>query len=345
VLLPNPIWSLDHSDLEKALKHAWEDLDDPDSENLVQAVKSLPEISGPSSEKFPYRLLEDGSPTLYIPSSDIPAALNTVKLAGKERRPCHFCGETFRISEMRNHVGAHILKAQRGVADFSLIVGKEVSSFRSYTITMTINFLQIGINPCGWCGNEQCKTRLTVTGNSTKITSDCEYHYQNMKYRLAMTSTDQTPCTNVPLNCPMCPPQSDTFWKYGFISHIADRHLTESIELPSLDISLDLWVTTHISKWEEFRMGIPTFKTDEWRVSNEFPDSDVVQIIRDEMVDSGEEGEDPGPGGMSRMTRMSEHNDAEQEVVVERHARKRTMSTVSTLSRQGSPTKRTHHGL
>jgi hypothetical protein len=132
----HPIWSLDHSDLEKTLKHAWEDLV-PDSENLVQAVKSLPEISGPSSEKIPYRLLEDGSPTLYIPSSDIPAALNTVKLAGKERRPCRFCGETFRISEMRNHVGAHILKAQRGVADFSLIVRKEVS-FISY-ITMTIN--------------------------------------------------------------------------------------------------------------------------------------------------------------------------------------------------------------
>jgi len=55
----------------------------------------------------------------------------------------------------------------------------------------------------------------------------------------------------------------------------------------------------------------------------------------DEMVDSGEEGEDLGM--------MSERN-AEQEVV-ERHARKRAMSTVSTLSRQGSPTKRTHHGL
>ena len=126
----HPIWSLHHSDLEKTLKHAWEDLD-PESENFVQSVKSLPEISGPSSEKIPYRLLEDGSPTLYIPSSDVPAALNTVKLSGKERRPCHFCGEMFRISEMRNHVGAHILKALRGEADFSLIVGKEVSSFRS----------------------------------------------------------------------------------------------------------------------------------------------------------------------------------------------------------------------
>jgi hypothetical protein len=43
------------------------------------------------------------------------------------------------------------------------------------------------------------------------------------------------------------------------------------------------------------------------------------------------------PGEYLGMTRMSEHN-AEQEVV-ERHARRH----VNTLSRQRSPTKRTHH--
>ena len=65
----------------------------------------------------------------------------------------------------------------------------------------------------------------------------------------------------------------------------------------------------------------------EWRDGNEFPDSDVIQIIRDEMVDSEEEGEDPGIMGQE---------------TIERHSRKRAMSTVSTLSRQGSPTKKTH---
>ncbi|KIJ96285.1 hypothetical protein K443DRAFT_10765 [Laccaria amethystina LaAM-08-1] len=127
-----------------------------------------------------------------------------------------------------------------------------------------------------------------------------------------MTSTNQTPCTNVPLKYPMCP-QLDMFWKYRFISHITDRHLTESIGLLSLDILLDLGVTTLLA------------------ISN---DSNIVQIIEDKMVDSKEEGEDPG---------ISKHN-AKQDGV-ERQARKRAMSTVSTLSRQGSPMKRTHHGL
>ena len=65
--------------------------------------------------------------TLFVNPSDIPAELTRVKLGGKERRPCYFCGEGFRISEMRNHVGTHILKSQRDVLDDSLIEGIEVS--------------------------------------------------------------------------------------------------------------------------------------------------------------------------------------------------------------------------
>lgn len=55
------------------------------------------------------------------------------------------------------------------------------------------------------------------------------------------------------------------------------------------------------------------------------------------MVDSGEleECEDPGV--------MREYDAEQGAVQIERQARKRAMSTVSTQSRQRSPTKRTHH--
>jgi hypothetical protein len=80
-------------------------------------------------QKLPYRLLEDGSLTLFVDPSNIPAELTRVKLGGKERRPCHICGEGFWISEMRNHVGTHILKSLRGVLDNSIIEGIEVNLF------------------------------------------------------------------------------------------------------------------------------------------------------------------------------------------------------------------------
>ena len=51
---------------------------------------------------------------------------------------------------------------------------------------------------------------------------------------------------------------------------------------------------THISKWEEFRIDIPPFKTNEWRVLNKIPDSDVVENILGEMADSREEEKNPG---------------------------------------------------
>ncbi|KIM35830.1 hypothetical protein M413DRAFT_36514, partial [Hebeloma cylindrosporum] len=252
----HPTWSIPHVHLEEILQRAWEELE-PDSDNLVQNIKSLPEISGQALQKLPYRLLEDKSLALFIDPKHIPSELTREKLDGKERRPCHFCRAECRISDMRVHVGTHILKAQRGVPDETL---------------------KIGLNPCGWCGKDGCKTRLPASDSSKsiKISSDCEYHYQNMKYHLALKPTNRSPCTNVPILCPICP-RPETFWKYAFIAHVVDRHLTDDGDLPFLP--MELWATTHISKWEEAMMGIPDVKTDEWRSFRQVPDSDVVEEI------------------------------------------------------------------
>ena len=104
-----PVQSIDNSDLEHALDDAWNDLV-PESEDLLQNINSLPEIFGPGLNQLPYKLLEDGTPTLYVPYTSIPAQVNLVKLAGNDKRDCLICGEEFHISEMRNHVGIHILK-------------------------------------------------------------------------------------------------------------------------------------------------------------------------------------------------------------------------------------------
>jgi len=78
-----PVWSLDHSDLERALDDAWNDLD-PESDDLLQSINGLPEIFGPGLNQLPYKLLEEGTPTLYIPYTSIPVQLNVVKLAGND---------------------------------------------------------------------------------------------------------------------------------------------------------------------------------------------------------------------------------------------------------------------
>ena len=122
------------------------------------------------------------------------------------------------------------------------------------------------------------------------------------------------------------------------IIHVVNKHLTDDNDLPFLP--MDLWATTHISKWEESRMGIPGVTTDEWRTFRQLPDSDVVYQIEDEMVTSELEGEIEDSGIL-----LDDSEETRAEVMIsERESQKRGLSTVSTQSRQGSPTKKVQLG-
>ncbi|EIM84177.1 uncharacterized protein STEHIDRAFT_41835, partial [Stereum hirsutum FP-91666 SS1] len=102
--------------------------------------------------------------------------------------PCLLCGRTYKLSVMRNHVGWHILYMMRSLEDpFGLLNGQK-----------------IGADPCGFCGLDSCRTQLTKTGKKVSITSSCPYHHAGMKYNLATQTTTSTPCTNVPIHCPLC---------------------------------------------------------------------------------------------------------------------------------------------
>jgi hypothetical protein len=85
-------------------------------------------------------------------------------------------------------------------------------------------------------------------------------------------------------------------------------------DLPFLP--MELWASTHISKWEEIMIGVPDDKTNEWRIFQQVPDSNVVDQIRKVMAFSD--------------------GDEETVMVEERESQKRGLSTVSTQSRQGS---------
>jgi hypothetical protein len=52
------------------------------------------------------------------------------------------------------------------------------------------------------------------------------------KISLATASkfTEKSPCTNVPLQCPLCPKSSDAVWKYNLCAHIRRYH-------PSADVT------------------------------------------------------------------------------------------------------------
>ncbi|KAF8181774.1 hypothetical protein BJ912DRAFT_1061920 [Pholiota molesta] len=139
----------------------------------------------------------------------------------------------------------------------------------------------IGPNPCGWCGQEgKCKTHLLVRpGKTPQILSDCEYHYAGLRYSAALTPSQSSPCTNVPIQCTIC---EKTFWKYNFIHHMIGDHLEPIDEtLPPIPTALRL--RTHISRYEEQRMGVEQELTKKYRDAWNILSSDGLQALEEEV--------------------------------------------------------------
>ncbi|KAF8151692.1 hypothetical protein B0H34DRAFT_618278, partial [Crassisporium funariophilum] len=238
-----PIWSLKDSDLKPIFENAWSDLS-PDSPDIVEKVKRLPKSTGPGLTQLPY-LLRNGKPSYLLTKEDLPEQLTIVKLNAKKQVACCLCGKIFLVKDMRNHVG---------------------------------------LNLCRWCGREGCLMQLVrSTLKPPTITSNCPYHYKKMGYTRASFPTEQTPCTNIPLNCPICPSDAygkqPTFWKYNFISHMTDNHLirTDNGKEVFPPLVPELVVTTRISRLEEEKLEVPQEITKAYRARYLVEDSDPVE--------------------------------------------------------------------
>jgi hypothetical protein len=175
--------------------------------------------------------------------------------------PCTLCGKKYKLSDMRNHVGRHILPSVRGVS---------VSQ-------------KVGIEACGFCGQEGCQTQLTVlNGSKFSIASSCKYHHATMSYAHAAKFTRASPCTNVPIHCLFCPPgalgQKRTIWKYNAVCHIIAEHSNEDGTLPAFqgEMLVNIFVTSE----EESALGIEKNVTEDWRKDNDIPGSDAIEEVK-----------------------------------------------------------------
>ncbi|KAJ3873046.1 hypothetical protein F5051DRAFT_304084, partial [Lentinula edodes] len=124
--------------------------------------------------------------------------------------PCKLCGQQCKLSEMRDHVGGHILRWMRDSADTLIIENDQ----------------QVGADPCGWCGMEGCITSLGKKSPKAKMlrsASDCPYHFANMSWANAKKVTPSSPSTNIPIICQLCEPNL-TIWKYNTAYHLVSHH-------------------------------------------------------------------------------------------------------------------------
>ncbi|KAJ6625273.1 hypothetical protein B0H10DRAFT_1783292, partial [Mycena sp. CBHHK59/15] len=195
------------------------------------------------------------------------------KRPGSDTISCYLCGTHCKLSSMQNHVGHHLLLALRGKND-----------------PKPCSVQELGADPCGFCGREGCYTQLIKKEDEpVVIVSNCDYHYAKMLYKAATKCTKNSPCTNVPIHCPLCKKSASgaprTIWKYNVIYHLFSEHSPDN-KLP--EIPPQLMIDTFIRRQEEEYMGIATEETNAYREVNEIPDSDGIEM----MIEAQKRGRD-----------------------------------------------------
>jgi hypothetical protein len=97
--------------------------------------------------------------------------------------------------------------------------------------------LKDAFNPCGFCLNTGGLCSIRVTKGKGKkgalvvdpLKSRCP-NVAKLSITAASKYSDTSPCTNHPLECPLCQEGADLVWKYNLPSHIQKVHPTATLE-------------------------------------------------------------------------------------------------------------------
>ncbi|KAI0763211.1 hypothetical protein BC629DRAFT_1651952 [Irpex lacteus] len=83
--------------------------------------------------------------------------------------------------------------------------------------------------PCGLClsSGSSCAIRLRKGPSGADII-DMDYSRCSNLYKIqlasARKSTANSPCSNTPMHCPVCPPKSNAVWRYNMARHLRTAH-------------------------------------------------------------------------------------------------------------------------
>lgn len=148
--------------------------------------------------------------------------------------------------------------------------------------------MQIGADPCGFCGEtDKCISQL-LKGSKGKLTvqSTCPYRYESMRYKTAAEGSISQPCTNVPIHCCLSGCRNATsgiprtIWKYNSIYHLVSEHSRDNATAPQ--IPPQMMIAMFIRKSEERSLGVHEEATRQFRRSNDIPSSDGFEMNNDD---------------------------------------------------------------
>ncbi|KAI4518588.1 hypothetical protein K525DRAFT_208163 [Schizophyllum commune Loenen D] len=103
--------------------------------------------------------------------------------------------------------------------------------------------VDLSTEPCGLCLRPYtvCQIHVKISNRRGKSStpridwkrSTCTNQVA-FQYKNAMESTGSSPCSNVPLRCPLCPTAAPAVWRYNLCAHFKRAHPAANIEEPAL---------------------------------------------------------------------------------------------------------------
>ncbi|KAF8173571.1 hypothetical protein K438DRAFT_2051185 [Mycena galopus ATCC 62051] len=214
---------------DKDIRLSWDRLWTTILPNTSLHDKLPTKFTGVSAGVFPYQAppAADFNGIFY----SLPIAGTSIEQSYHNRKKCRMCNKEVKDTDRQTHIGQHILKALRGVAEPGII------------LPVTVDY------PCGTCGGRSTSEACSINIKSGKAESNCPAAYA-FQISAASTCRKNRPCTNVPVQCPLgC---EEIHWKYNFPQHLQERHPS----WPNL-LSSSFTSQVEISRDEQEWLGIP----------------------------------------------------------------------------------------
>ena len=98
------------------------------------------------------------------------------------------------------------------------------------TLSPTLEFCGLCLQPSPSCFFVLRNGKGSGTSCQVDLRKSRCQNLGRFSYASAVTETPHSPCTNVPITCPLCPSTASAIWKYNIKAHFSNNHRSADFE-------------------------------------------------------------------------------------------------------------------
>lgn len=139
-------------------------------------------------------------------------------------RDIHAVGTTAHCSQCRPPVPWDLMKVQK------VLEHNAAHILFDKSLNTSFELCGLCLQPSPSCFFALRNGRGSKSSRQVDIRKSCCQNLQRFAYASAATETPHSPCTSVPIICPLCPSTLSAIWKYSIQIHFANNHPSTEFE-------------------------------------------------------------------------------------------------------------------